>query len=438
MQHREVPRALIAGGGIGGLVTAIALQRAGLNVTVFERVKEQQEVGAGLTLWANAMQALQKIGVPELLPSIGQPLSRSCVLSWGGEILSETPMKALYKRFGTPLVAVHRADLLAALRRAVGDNVVQSGVECTGFRQDEAGVRLQQALGEEVPGDLLVGADGIHSSMRAHLFGAAKPRYAGYTAWRGVASTTPGGWNEQVTTETWGNGKRFGLVPLSHGRIYWYATLNAPEGTPDPQAGRKERLLHLFSTCHAPVPAVIEATGESAILHNDIYDLPSLAHWSRGRVTLLGDVAHAMTPNLGQGAGQAIEDALALAICLTGESSVSSAMQAYERQRLTRANTIARCSRRLVVAGDLVSQLSHWIFSPVFWQFLVALLFAFVFPIMSAAILNYLERNEAGTNCVHVTSDFALQHRLLVFYSVTREKRVLYFLMSNYRRVFSF
>src|SRR5215472_5755384 len=347
MQHRAVPEALIAGGGIGGLVTAIALQRAGMNVSVFERVKQQQEAGAGLTLWANAMHALQQIGLPDLLPSIGQPLSRSCILSWQGKILSEAPMKALAERYGTPLVAVHRADLLAALLKAVGNNVVQSGVACTGFRQDEKAVHLQLASGEEVTGDLLVGADGIHSSMRAHLFGAAKPRYAGYSAWRGVASITPEGWNEQVTTETWGNGKRFGLVPLSQGRIYWYATLNAPEGTPDPQTGRKGRLLKLFSTCHAPVPAVIEATDDDAILHNDIYDLPPLTHWSRGRVTLLGDAAHAMTPNLGQGAGQAIEDALALATCLTREFSVSSALQAYERQRLRRANAIARRSQRL-------------------------------------------------------------------------------------------
>ena len=347
MQHRAVPEALIAGGGIGGLVTAIALQRAGMNVSVFERVKQQQEVGAGLTLWANAMYALQQIGLPDLLPSIGQPLSRSCILSWQGKILSEAPMKALAERYGTPLVAVHRADLLAALLKAVGNNAVQSGVACTGFRQDEKAVHLQLASGEEVTGDLLVGADGIHSSMRAHLFGAAKPRYAGYTAWRGVASITPEGWNEQVTTETWGKGKRFGLVPLSQGRIYWYATLNAPEGTPDPQTGRKERLLQLFSTCHATVPAVIEATDDDAILHNDIYDLAPLTHWSRGRVTLLGDAAHAMTPNLGQGAGQAIEDALALATCLTREFSVSSALQAYERQRLRRANAIARRSQRL-------------------------------------------------------------------------------------------
>ena len=347
MQHRAGQRALIAGGGIGGLITAIALLRAGMNVAVFERVKEQQEVGAGLTLWANAIQALHKIGLPELLPSIGQPLSRSCILSWQGTILSETPMKALAERHGTPLTAVHRADLLAALLKAVGDNVVQSGVACTSFQQDEMGVRLQLANGEEVAGDLLVGADGIHSTIRAQLFGATKPRYAGYTAWRGIAYTTPDGWNERMATETWGKGKRFGLVPLSRGRIYWFATLNEPEGAPDPETGRKQRLLKLFFTCRTPVQDVIEATEEAAILHNDIYDRPPLAHWSKGRVTLLGDAAHAMTPNLGQGACQAIEDALVLARCLATESTIVSALQAYERQRIKRANIIVQRSHRL-------------------------------------------------------------------------------------------
>jgi 2-polyprenyl-6-methoxyphenol hydroxylase-like FAD-dependent oxidoreductase len=347
MQPQAVQKVLVAGGGIAGLVAAIALQRAGIDVTVFERVKEQQEVGAGLSLWANAIRALQKIGLSELLASIGKPLPRQCILSWQGDILSETPVKTLAERYGTPLVVMHRADLQAALLQAVGEGVVQSGVTCTGFQQDETGVRIRLADGREVSGDLLLGADGIHSTIRAQLFGAAKPRYAGYTAWRGIAPTTPEHWNEQMATETMGNGRRFGLVPLSQGRIYWFATLNTPEGTPDPERGRKQQLLKLFHACHSPVPAVIEATDEAAILHNDIYDRPPLHTWSNGRITLLGDAAHPMTPNMGQGACQAIEDAVALAACLTTEPTVASALQAYETQRLKRANTVVQRSHRI-------------------------------------------------------------------------------------------
>src|SRR6266849_440191 len=128
MQPQAVQKVLVAGGGIAGLVAAIALQRAGIDVTVFERVKEQQEVGAGLSLWANAIRALQKIGLTELLESVGKPLPRSCILSWQGHILSETPVETLAERYGTPLIVMHRADLQAALLQAIGEGVVQSGV----------------------------------------------------------------------------------------------------------------------------------------------------------------------------------------------------------------------------------------------------------------------------------------------------------------------
>lgn len=301
MQHQRVQRVLIAGGGIGGLVAAIALQREGIAVSVFERVKELEEVGAGLTLWANALRAIQKIGLTDLLETVGKPLTRSCILSWQGKVLSETPVEALTKRFGTPLVAVHRADLQAALLSTLGEGVVQTGVTCTGFQQDDMEVRAHLANGQDVAGDLLLGADGIHSTLRAQLFGATRPRYADYTAWRGVAQIAPRPWGEQTATEIWGNGRRFGLVPLSRGRMYWFATLNTPEGMRDKEEGRKQELLDLFHTCHDPVPAVIEATDEAAILRNDIYDRPPLHHWSLGRVTLLGDAAHPMTPNMGQG-----------------------------------------------------------------------------------------------------------------------------------------
>lgn len=288
-----------------------------------------------------------------MLETVGKPLTRSSILSWQGEILAETPVEALTKRFGTPLVAVHRADLQAALLSALGEGVVQTGVTCTGFQQDDMEVRAHLADGQEVAGDLLLGADGIHSTLRAQLFGATPPRYAGYTAWRGVAQIAPRQWGEQMATETWGKGRRFGLVPLSQGRMYWFATLNTPEGMRDKEGGRKQELLDLFQTCHDPVPAVIEATDEATILRNDIYDRPPLHHWSQGRVTLLGDAAHSMTPNMGQGACQAIEDAAALATCLTTHHTVASALQVYEKQRLKRANSVVQQSAR-------IGQVAQW------------------------------------------------------------------------------
>ena len=375
MHHQRVRRVLIAGGGIGGLVTAIALQREGLAFSVFERVEELVEVGAGLTLWANALRALHKLGLTDMLETVGKPLTRSCILSWQGEILAETPVEALTKRFGTPLVAVHRADLQAALLSALAEGVVQTGATCTGFQQDDKEVRAHLADRQEVAGDLLLGADGIHSTIRRQLFGATPPRYAGYTAWRGVAQIAPRQWGEQMATETWGKGRRFGLVPLSQGRMYWFATLNTPEGMRDKERGRKQELLGLFHTCHDPVPAVIEATAEATILRNDIYDRPPLHHWSQGRVTLLGDAAHPMTPNMGQGACQAMEDAVALAMCLTTEHTVASALQAYEKQRIKRANTIVQQSARIGQVAQWESSLSVKMRNTVFKMLPTPLLF---------------------------------------------------------------
>lgn len=353
MNHHATTRALIIGGGIGGLVTALALQREGINATVFERAKELHEVGAGLTLWANAIRALQKIGFAGFLETIGKPLTRSAILSWQGHILSDTPVEELTKRFGTPMMAVHRADLQTTLRKAVDEGVLHTDATCVSFEQDEKGVRVLFADGQEAYGDLLVGADGIHSIIRAQLWGAAKPRYAGYTAWRGVAQIAPQQWYEQAATETWGYGRRFGLVPLSQERMYWFATLNTPENVRDKESGRKQELLELFQTCHEPVSTVIEATDESSILRNDIYDRPPLQRWGKGRVTLLGDAAHPMTPNMGQGACQAIEDAVELAACLKAENDVIAALRAYEARRLKRTSTIVQQSFR-------IGQVAQW------------------------------------------------------------------------------
>jgi 2-polyprenyl-6-methoxyphenol hydroxylase-like FAD-dependent oxidoreductase len=336
-------RVLIIGAGIGGLATALALHHAGINTTVFERVSELREVGAGLGIWPNAVRAFQKIGFTNLLETIGQPISRSAILSWQGQTLAETPIK---RSFGGPLMMVQRAELLAILYKAVGEGVVHTNAACVGFDQDETSVRVHFADGQEVNGDLLVGADGLYSVIRSQLFGAAKPRYSGQTAYRGIAHMAPRQGYEQMATETWGSGRIFGLVPLTQGRMYWYAAFTTAEGMHGQPQERKQELLELFQTCHEPVPGVIKATEACAILRNDIYDRPPLPGWSKGRVTLLGDAAHPMTPNLGQGANQAIEDAVALAACLKAENDVSAAFHAYEARRLKQANAMVQQSAR--------------------------------------------------------------------------------------------
>ena len=249
----------------------------------------------------------------------------------------------------TKLVIVHRADLLAVLRAALPDQVITLGASVSNVTQDAAGVTLTLADGRSARGDMLIGADGLHSVVRANLFGQQPPRYAGYTSWRGVV---PFDATSLVACESFGRGARFGMAPLRGGRVYWYATQSAPAGTQPPEGGWKPALLTQFEGWHAPIEALIAATDAAQILHLDIYDRPPLRHWSDGRITLLGDAAHPMTPNLGQGACQALEDAVALAQHLTASTDTIAALQAFETARIPRTTSVVRQARAIGAVGQ--------------------------------------------------------------------------------------
>jgi 2-polyprenyl-6-methoxyphenol hydroxylase-like FAD-dependent oxidoreductase len=335
---------MIVGGGIGGLVAALALGRAGLEVVVFERAPQLREVGAGISLWANATRALKGLGVYEEIRASGAAEIGGELRSWRGEMFLKIPAEDLRARFGEANVAVHRADLQGALFSAHPRTTVRLGAEFTGFEQTGEGVLACFADGRQERGDLLVGADGIHSSVRAQLFGRCAPRYAGYTAWRGIAEAY-GRLPEGTGLNLWGRGSEFGLAGIGRGRFYWFATKNAPEGEPESAAGRKREVLDLLSGWYEPATTAVASTDEPEILRNDIYDRDPLPRWGAGRVTLLGDAAHPMTPNLGQGACQAIEDAVVLARCLGGGYGIPHSLRLYEERRVRRTATVVRRSR---------------------------------------------------------------------------------------------
>jgi 2-polyprenyl-6-methoxyphenol hydroxylase-like FAD-dependent oxidoreductase len=349
VQHQSIKHALIIGGGIGGLAAAIALRRAGIQATVYERADEIRAVGAGLALWANAVRALGRLGLGDAVRAIGVPEASGAVHSWRGETLIPMSSRDLEHKLGEISIVVHRAELQAILQGALDDDAVRLGARCTGFTQSRDGVTAQFADGTTASGDLLIGADGLHSAVRAQLFGARPPRYAGYTAWRAIAPfdharLTPG--------ETMGRGARFGMAPVGGGQAYWYATFNTPEGGRDSEGQRKPTLLELFRGWHSPIEALIEATDEAAILRNDIYDRDPLPYWSVGRVTLLGDAAHPMTPNLGQGACQALEDAVVLADVLKEGGDVVAALRAYQSRRIERTAALVRQARQVGAVGQ--------------------------------------------------------------------------------------
>lgn len=341
-------RVLIIGGGIGGLATAVGLRQAGFAAVVYERAPEITEVGAGLTIWTNAVRALARLGVGSAVEKVATPLRMSELRTWRGKLLADMDLGRVSQKYGFPSVGIHRADLLRELAEACGPDAIRLKSTCTAFTQDATGVTVRFADGRTDRGDLLIGADGIRSCVRTLVHGSHKPRYAGYTAWRAIAridrSEVPVG----ATMMAIGRGSQFGFLPIGNGRTYWFCTQNVPEGERDVPGTVKTKLLAKFHGWYAPVPAVIEATDESAILRNDIIDRPPSPVWGTGRVTLLGDAAHPTTPNLGQGACMAIEDAVALArnLVLTPHDAVAG-LRAYERERMPRTAFVTNQSWRL-------------------------------------------------------------------------------------------
>lgn len=337
-------RVLVAGGGIGGLCAAVALRQRGHEVVVFERAPELRPVGAGLTIQINAMRALARLGLSEAVAEAGQVVHAAALRDASGAQLSRMSLDGPARRYGVPSVALHRAALQRVLLEAMGPLPLRLGVAVTGFVETSSEVRVSLSDGTTATGDLLIGADGIHSAVRAHLHGAAVPLYAGYTAWRGVCDN--GGIQPpELTSESWGRGARFGLVPIGGGELYWFAVANAPPHGRD-GADVKGELLARFGGWHSEVPAAIEATPKERIFRTDLSDRPVLTRWGQGRVTLLGDAAHPMTPNLGQGACMAIEDAVVLQRALGEVPGVAEGLRRYEGLRVRRTAKTVNLARR--------------------------------------------------------------------------------------------
>ena len=355
-------KAIIIGGGIGGLSAALALRRVGVQSEVFEQAQELREIGAGVGLWANAIRALETLGVARRVISLGSRMDRFECRTSTGQVLSAVSFLNLERKLGVPVgVIVHRADLLRELAAGLDKGGIHCDARCVSIENKSDEVIARFADGREVSGDLLVGADGLHSVVRAQLHGAAMPRYAGYTCWRGLAEIEVKDPAPGLSFETWGPGARFSIHHCGRGRLFWYATRNVPEGGVDSSAGRKADVQNLFQAWHSPISEVIGATPTAAILRNDIVDRIPSARWGQGRVTLLGDAAHPTTPNLGQGACQAIEDAVFLAASLADNPDVNLALRSYERARYPRTTAITKDSWRYGNVSQWENPFGSWL-----------------------------------------------------------------------------
>jgi 2-polyprenyl-6-methoxyphenol hydroxylase-like FAD-dependent oxidoreductase len=229
----------IIGGGIGGLAAAAAFQRQGIQVTVFERNPELREIGAGLTLWANGVQVLRHLGLDDSLTAVSARLTSFECWSWRGKRLGSMRLDSIERRVGAASLGIHRADLLRMLAGAVDRGSIHVDAHCVGFSEEQEHVIAHFADGYEQQTDLLVGADGLYSVICEQLLGKAPPRYSGYTCWRGVAFFEDARVSPGISSETWGRGRRFGMLPIGNGRVFWYATLNCPVGEQDREGERK-------------------------------------------------------------------------------------------------------------------------------------------------------------------------------------------------------
>ena len=345
-------KVIIVGGGIGGLCAAIALQQHGHEVLVYERADAIGEVGAGLTLWSNALKVLRKLGIADLVIAAGAKIERSKLLTSTGEVLSTAGIEHLEERFGEPVIGIHRAVLHEILIRSLKPNTLKLAMSCARFEQGHDKVTIYFENGEVDSADLLIGADGIHSVIRKQMIPNLHLRYSGCSAWRGVVETE----NEAalgLTSESWGRGQRFGIVRVDRNRVYWFATKNQTAGEQVSGNERKAKLLRLFNDWHKPVRDLLEGTPPEAILQNDLYDIPPFASWTQGNVTLLGDAAHPTTPNMGQGACMAIESAYVLSRCLKEQTDIKSALRRYEEKRHARTAWITNMSWQIGKVAQL-------------------------------------------------------------------------------------
>ena len=329
------------------MTAALALHRAGVDVTVFERAPAFTEVGAGMSLWPNATRVLQSLGILDHVIARGETVTQFNLQRPDGTTISTIPMDG----FSTPSLCIHRADLHEALRRALHSIRLEASQTVQSYRQSGGGVTAKFASGIEARADGLIGADGINSAIRSQIHGTTSPIYRGYCIWRGIAPDT-GMTVRGHISETWGAGQRFGIMPMGQGRICWYATRNGPPSQPDGPRGRKSEIQDLFQDWHQPIPELIAATQPADIIKSDARDRKPLRQWGEGCVTLLGDAAHPITPNVGQGACMAIEDAACLAKFLPGAADVAAAFRAYEAMRRSRTAFVARQARRIGAIGQ--------------------------------------------------------------------------------------
>jgi salicylate hydroxylase len=356
----RAPRVVIIGGGIGGLAAALALERRGAEVMVYEQSPVHSEIGAGLNLTPNAVKAFRALGIEDKIEDIGSGSEFLIIRSWkSGRLISRVRRGDFRKKFGAPNLTVHRADLLDVLRGSLKTTDIRLGMRCIAVEPGARNAAARFADGSAIEADVVVGADGIHSMVRNSLFGADAPRFTGCVCWRGMApvDAVPSDINSGDGTMWMGPHGHVVHYPVHRGKlvnIVAHIDSNAwTEESWTHECGVAE-VASAYAGWH---PALTQLYPCSTRWYKwALYDRDPLERWSQGRATLLGDSAHAMLPYLGQGAAMAIEDGCVLAAMIARQpDDLDAALVAYERLRAPRTRGAVLGSRERAKENHLAS-----------------------------------------------------------------------------------
>jgi 2-polyprenyl-6-methoxyphenol hydroxylase-like FAD-dependent oxidoreductase len=332
-----VAQIAIIGGGIGGLTAALALKQFGFQAEVFEQAPALLDVGAAIAIWPNAMSVLERLQLADKILEKAGMMEEIRWLDQDGFLINRVSIAEKY-----PAVALHRADLQATLLHSLPEESVHLDHAFISYKQQGDKMIATFANGNSVEADFLIGADGIHSDVRAQLINDGEPVYRGYTVWRGISPHVPNQIPPAVAIELHGRGKRFGIGPVGLGRLGWWGTAN--RDTDD--------LSSIFAGWWPPVLELIEATPKKSVLKTRALDRDPIKTWGNARMTLLGDAIHPTTPNLGQGGCLAIEDALVLAGCFKKYGATEEALRNYEGLRYKRTAAVTKYSRHYGAVGQ--------------------------------------------------------------------------------------
>ena len=328
---------VVIGAGIAGLATAVALQRRGHDVTILES-RSDTTSGAGISIWPNALAALDHIGLGDAVREAGGRVTAGALRWRNGTWLRHPSRERMVKALGEPLVVIRRSALNDVLAGALASGTVHTGVTVKEIGLTSDGVRITLSDSTTRHAAAVIGADGTHSVVARYLNGPLRNRYAGYTAWRGIADSAL---DPDLAGETLGAGIECGHVPLGPDHTYWFATERAPEGRVAPE-GELAYLQTKFASWAEPLPALLAATDPDVVLHNDLYDRDQARVWSKGPIVLVGDAAHPMRPHLGQGGCQGLEDAAILAGFVDQTDDLATAFARFATFRRPRVRALVR------------------------------------------------------------------------------------------------